>query len=70
MRLNLLSCATAVAMLAGISHASADIITVTWTGTVATGSQTDANSYFGGGNLAGDAFTATYVFNSATAGAN
>ena len=68
MRLNLLGCATAVAMLAGISHASADIVTVTWTGTVFGTTATDTNGYFGGGNIAGDAFTATLVYNTATPG--
>ena len=68
MKLNLLACTTAIALLAGISQASADIITVTWTGTVNSGS--DVNGYFGasGTNLAGQNFTATYVFDSATPG--
>src|SRR5262245_55169750 len=66
MKLNLLGCMTAVVMLAGISNASADIITVTLTGTVSSG--TDTNGYFGGGSLASQNFTATYVFDSATPG--
>lgn len=68
MKLSLLGCMTAVAMLAGISSASADIITVTWSGTVSGGS--DVNGYFGtaGKDLTGQAFTATFVFDSGTAG--
>jgi hypothetical protein len=70
MRLNLLGCVAAVGLLAGVSNASADIITVTWTGTVSSTSSIDTNGYFGaaGGNLAGQNFTATYTFDSATPG--
>jgi hypothetical protein len=68
MKRGLLGAATAIAMLAGISSASADTVTVTWTGTILSGS--DVNSYFGGGNLAGDAFTATFVYDTATPGSS
>jgi hypothetical protein len=68
MRLNLLGYVTAVGLLAGISNASADVVTVTWTGTVYDTSATDTNGYFGGGNIAGDAFTATLVYDTATPG--
>jgi hypothetical protein len=74
MRLKLLGCMSAVALLAGISTASADIITVTWTGSLSpagTGGTVDTNGLFGatGASYAGDPFSATLVFDSATAGA-
>jgi hypothetical protein len=50
--------------------ASADVITMTWTGKVAsvTGNN-DSLDFFGGGNLAGDSFTVQFTFNApATAG--
>jgi PEP-CTERM motif len=78
MKLKLLGGVAAIAMFAGISNASADIITVTWSGEVQTAvgypagsSVTDTNGYFGtaGASLAGQAFTATFVFDSSTSGA-
>jgi hypothetical protein len=68
MKLSLLGCATAVALLAGISSASADILTIALTGTV--GSSTDTQGFFGaaGASLAGQDFTATYTFDTATPG--
>jgi PEP-CTERM motif len=74
----LTSTLTAVSALAGFSSsASADVITMTWTGQVAsvdytgttpsdqtfTNSPTDALNFFGGGNLAGDNFTVVFTFN-------
>jgi hypothetical protein len=47
--------------------ASADIVTETFTGTV---SGTDPSGLFGGGNLTGDSFTATFVFNTNLNGAS
>jgi hypothetical protein len=77
-RLAITSALTAVSALAAFSSsASADVITMTYTGTVSsvdytgttpsgqtfTNSPTDALNFFGGGNLAGDNFTVQFTFN-------
>jgi hypothetical protein len=58
----------AIALLFALipTAASADIVTQTFTGTV---SGSDRSSLFGGGNLTGDSFTATFVFNTNLSGA-
>jgi hypothetical protein len=68
MKLKLLGGVTAVALLAGISSASADIVTVTFTGTA---SGADINNYFntGGNSVGGDTFTAKYIFDTSVTGA-
>ena len=52
-----------LALLASVSQASADIVTVTYTGIVNPGAQ-DQNGRFGGGNLTGTTYVAQYIFNS------
>ncbi len=56
--------ALALAALAVSAPARAAIISVTWTGTIGSGIQTDSLGLFGavGANLAGDAFTAVSIF--------
>jgi hypothetical protein len=49
-----------LALLASVSHASAAIVYVTYTGTVSSG--TDPGGYFGGGNLNGGSYVVEYTF--------
>jgi hypothetical protein len=66
-RMNIKSVALASTVLALIStSASADIVTETWTGTVSSG--VDNAGFFGGTNLTGAAFTATYTFDTNISG--
>jgi hypothetical protein len=71
----LLSAASALGLAAMTSSASADIITMTYTGSVSSVNYTgttwgqsytnvaaDQLNFFGGGNLAGDAFTVVFTF--------
>jgi PEP-CTERM motif len=63
MKLKLVSAVAAVALLGGVSSASASAdVTVTYTGTITDGD--DITGVFGpaGGSLDGDSFTFTYVF--------
>src|ERR1700738_1709743 len=60
MNIKLVSVVAGVAMLGGVSQASAAIMDVTYTGTVASG--TDPLGVFGGGSLVGLSWVATYTF--------
>lgn len=65
--MNIKSVALASTVLALIStSASAGIVTETWTGTVSSG--VDNAGFFGGTNLTGAAFTATYAFDTNISG--
>lgn len=61
-----LAATSAVALAGFSSSASADIVTMTYTGTVASTSSTDTLNLFGGGNLTGDTVTAVITVNTAT----
>jgi hypothetical protein len=60
MNVKLVSIVAGVAMLGGVSQASAAIMDVTYTGTVYNG--TDTLGVFGGGSLVGLSWVATYTF--------
>jgi hypothetical protein len=60
MNIKLVAVVAGVAMLGGVSQASADIMDVTYTGTVYSG--TDTLGVFGGGSLVGLSWVATYTF--------
>jgi len=60
MNIKLVSIVAGVAMLGGVSQASAAIMDVTYTGTVTSG--TDTLGVFGGGSLVGLSWVATYTF--------
>lgn len=56
----------AASTLVALPHpASADVITVSYTGTVAIG-YSDPGNYFGGGDLSGDSITVTMTYNTAS----
>src|ERR1700687_869903 len=60
MNIKLVSIVAGVAMLGGVSQASAAIMDVTYTGTVYQG--TDTLGVFGGGSLVGLSWVATYTY--------
>ena len=60
MNIKFVSVVAGVAMLGGVSQASAAIMDVTYTGTVYSG--TDTLGVFGGGSLVGLSWVATYTF--------
>src|SRR3977135_2303017 len=60
MNIKLVSVVAGVAMLGGVSQASAAIMDVTYTGTVYSG--IDTLGVFGGGSLVGLSWVATYTF--------
>ena len=71
MKLKLLGGVAAIAMLAGVSNASAETVTVTLTGTVggyANATLTDQTGAFGGGPLTGDKGSVVFTFDTSTSG--
>jgi hypothetical protein len=52
-----------MALIGGVPQASADIVTITYTGYVNPGAL-DINNVFGGGNLTGTSYVAKYTFDS------
>jgi hypothetical protein len=55
-----------VATVGFTAVAQAEVVGVTYTGTISNGQYLDAANVFGGGNLAGDAVTVQYWFDTAT----